>query len=302
MITRVFMKKLAKEILRKIIPKRMIQIWKKYFFLKKKFLKKRRFLNLELHLADHCNLSCKGCSHFSPLAKEKFIDINVFRRDCKRIADLTDHHVERIRFMGGEPLLDQNKIDVLNIARENFPDTSLSLVTNGILLPQQTNEFWKTCQQKNIQIEISNYPVKINRKKINILSTEHHVKVVWLNTNVKLHWWKMKLDVNGFQDKNKNFRFCLQSNYNTNLYEGKLYPCPTIAYIHHLNHYFDEKFVVTENDYIDIYQAKSIDEIHDYLSKPVPFCKYCNIKKQEIIEWGVSKKERNEWIDEQSIL
>ena len=43
------------------------------------YLKKIQAINtfgfwLEVHLAEHCNLNCKGCSHFSPLAEKEFIE------------------------------------------------------------------------------------------------------------------------------------------------------------------------------------------------------------------------------------
>lgn len=28
---------------------------------------------VEFHLADHCNLNCRGCGHFSPIADETFL-------------------------------------------------------------------------------------------------------------------------------------------------------------------------------------------------------------------------------------
>jgi len=53
----------------------------------------------------------------------------------------------------------------------------------------------------------------------------------------------------------------------------------------------------TDDDSIDIYKAKDIGEIYEFLSKPMPFCRYCRIKSWEIgIEWGVSKKEITEWV------
>ena len=32
-------------------------------------------LMFEVHLVDHCNLNCKGCSHFSPVSEKKFVDV-----------------------------------------------------------------------------------------------------------------------------------------------------------------------------------------------------------------------------------
>jgi hypothetical protein len=54
---------------------------------------------------DHCNLNCKGCTAFSPVAEEKFMDVNMFERDCERLAELTGGKIELIDLLGGEPLL-----------------------------------------------------------------------------------------------------------------------------------------------------------------------------------------------------
>jgi ABC-2 type transport system ATP-binding protein len=51
--------------------------------------KKRPSLRFDVHLADHCNLNCKGCYHFSPLAPEKFLDIEQYERDCTRLNELS---------------------------------------------------------------------------------------------------------------------------------------------------------------------------------------------------------------------
>ena len=294
------MRQYTKEKIKELIPGWVLDYRRIYYANKKykKGTKRRNLLKFEFHLANHCNLNCNSCTHFSPLVKEKYLDINIFERDCQRIAELSNGYLEVIRFMGGEPLLHKNIIDFLNIGRTHFPKTALDIVTNGIILPKQTSEFWETCRKNNIQVHISNYPLQIKREEINILARKHKVKVIYLNNKTGLHWNNMKLDVNGGQNPQESFKLCSQSNFCINLYEGKIYTCPTIAYIKYLNDYFNENFIVSNEDYIDIYKVKSIDEILDFLCKPMPFCKYCNIKKQDKIKWDVSKKERKEWIDE----
>jgi molybdenum cofactor biosynthesis enzyme MoaA len=60
---------------------------------------------VETHLVDHCNLNCKGCSHFASLVPgEVFTDIEIFKRDIARLSQIFID-VYEIRLMGGEPLL-----------------------------------------------------------------------------------------------------------------------------------------------------------------------------------------------------
>ena len=58
---------------------------------------------LEHHITDHCNLKCRGCSHFSPLAQEWFESVEDFKKDFSQLASLMPVNI--IRLMGGEPLL-----------------------------------------------------------------------------------------------------------------------------------------------------------------------------------------------------
>ncbi|MDR0764691.1 MAG: hypothetical protein LBE65_03765 [Synergistaceae bacterium] len=296
------MRQYTKEVIKKIIPEYILQVRRNYLANKRhrEGPKRRKLLKFEMHLADHCNLNCKGCNHFSPLVvKEKFLDAGIFKKDCERIAGLSGGLLEGIRFMGGELLLHKNVVDILNTGRKYFPKATLDIVTNGILLPKQPKEFWETCGKNGIHIHISKYPIKINNDEIDGLARQYNVKILRLSANTGLQWHEMKLDVKGGQNMEENFRLCPQANNCINLYEGKLYTCPTIAYIQYLNEYHGENFVVTEEDYIDIYKARSMDEILDFLCKPVQFCRYCDIKKwNATVEWGVSKKERKEWIEE----
>lgn len=44
---------------------------------------------VEVNLADHCNLNCQCCDHFSPVASEKFYEFNQYSKDIKRLSYLT---------------------------------------------------------------------------------------------------------------------------------------------------------------------------------------------------------------------
>jgi uncharacterized Fe-S cluster-containing radical SAM superfamily protein len=262
--------------------------------------KRRDLLQFEVHLADHCNLNCKSCSHFSPLVEENFMEIDDFKRDCERLRELTNGKIAFIRIMGGEPLLHRQLNEFLDAARNNFSKLpggrgEIIIVTNGILLQKQSEVFWENCHRNNVEIQVSNYPIKIDRDRINLLAKQYKVTVDYTGGKGKITWHAMKLDLNGRQNIKESFGLCSQSNTCIHLNNGKLFTCPVAAYIKYFNEYFGKDLQVTEKDYIDIYKAKNIGEILDFLSRPTPFCKHCNIKNERDMEWQTSQRDIREW-------
>jgi MoaA/NifB/PqqE/SkfB family radical SAM enzyme len=103
----------------------IIQFTKRYMKTKKYF----PFV-VETHLADHCNLVCKGCSHFSSLITQKhFTNLAIFKRDFLQMKTLFNDLYE-IRLMGGEPLLHPSIIDFIEFSRKTFPLAKISIYTN----------------------------------------------------------------------------------------------------------------------------------------------------------------------------
>jgi MoaA/NifB/PqqE/SkfB family radical SAM enzyme len=266
-----------------------------------KRLECRKILRFSVHLTDHCNLNCKGCDNFSPIADKKYLDIRIFEQDCRRISELTKRKIEAIHLMGGEPLLHPQNIDILDIAGEFFETSKrqIKIITNGILLLKQSDKFWKTCKKNNIEIYISVYPIYLNRDKINKLGNKYGINIKYLeNPNLGskiMH--RLPLDINGNQNQNDSFLLCYRANSCILLEEGKIYTCATIPFIKYFNNYFNKQLLITENDYIDIYKIETVDEIFKFLCKPMPFCRYCNIKDSVYgVEWSISKKDISEWI------
>lgn len=288
---------------KKLFPKKLLKKILLYRYLKKikktetEKTKPRKSLRFDIHVADHCNLNCKGCEHFSPLVKEEFLDIAVFRRDCARLAELTNGEIDDIAVLGGEPLLHPNLTEFLDTAREYFHTCSIRIVTNGILLLKQTDEFWKNCKKNNVEIIITVYPVKLDHDAIKSLAKKYGIPLkYWGEPGEPTRWQRRPLDLQGKQNIDESFKLCYMPNGCIQLVDGKLYTCAIIAYAKYFNSYFNKDLRVTDSDYIDIYKTESIKEIFDFLSKPMPFCRYCNIKETALqIEWGVSKKEISEW-------
>ena len=258
-----------------------------------------RLNNFEVHLVEHCNLNCQGCNHYSPLAEKEFMDISVFRRDFARMAELTKGDVNYINLLGGEPLLHENLLDFFPIAREYFPNPTINLVSNGILLSTQSEKFWEDCKKYNITICVTKYPLEnINWDKIEEKINSYGLELVYwgVNKDPIKYSWIFPMDIEGSQDATTNFLDCRDANKCIFLRDGKLFTCVEPPNIHHFNKFFGTNIPVTDRDYIDIYKAKDINEILDFLAKPIPFCKYCNVKARKYhIPWDRSKKDIKEW-------
>ena len=41
---------------------------------------------IDIHLADHCNLNCFGCSHFSQVAQPKLPTLQTYEKDIKTLS------------------------------------------------------------------------------------------------------------------------------------------------------------------------------------------------------------------------
>jgi sulfatase maturation enzyme AslB (radical SAM superfamily) len=295
-------KQQIKKLIKGIIPKKLL--YNKHVRLfrlqnnAKSRLAPRKLLRFDIHVTDHCNLRCKGCLHFSPLAEEVFIDTAILERDCSRLAELTGGRIADICVLGGEPLLHPHITGVLDIARKYFPVDRIYIVTNGILLSMQPETFWKNCIKNNIEIEISLYPVKIDLNRIKELTALYGIKL-GLRGDPKIQtrtWMFQPLDLSGKQDTVKSHTVCELANLCFQLVDGRLYQCETTAFIGYFNKYFNQHLQITEKDYVDIYKAKNLAEILDFLCRPMPFCRYCRTKDVDFVEWDKSGKEIAEWV------
>jgi MoaA/NifB/PqqE/SkfB family radical SAM enzyme len=257
----------------------------------------KRYFQIEVHITEHCNLNCRSCSHFSPLAEKLFLSPETFETDCARLAEVTDK-LTVIKLLGGEPLLHPNVIFFIETARKYFKTTVIQLTTNGVLLSKQPDEFWIACHKNKIYIEISDYPVNINIEEIKAKRKKYKVCIGY-TVSKENGMNKMSLDLDGCQNAETNFAGCGTA-YTGNcvtLRDGRIYICSTVAHIQFFNKFFGKELCVTEDDYIDIYRAKSKSEIMDFLHRPFPFCRYCKLgDSSERMDWRVSKREITEWV------
>ena len=252
---------------------------------------------LDIDIADQCNLNCYSCTHFSQLAKEKYYDIEVFEKDIKRLSELTSGWIKRFHIMGGEPLLNKNCKDYFYIVRKYFKDSQIWLVTNGILLRQQKEDFWQSCKDNNVEIKPTKYPLNINWEEIKELCNKHNINLAFYNDeNEQKESYKTMLSLDGLCYPNISFLNCGVANQCVALRDGKLSTCGIPLYIERFNKFFNKNLLVTEKDYIDIYKVNSYEEVLEQLAKPIPFCRYCETREWKSIgKWSTSSKNINEY-------
>ena len=75
---------------------------------------------IDIHITDHCNLNCKGCTHFSPLSEEFYLNPVNFRADLARFAALTGAQLGQMFLLGGEPLLHPHLTEFFPMAIEQI--------------------------------------------------------------------------------------------------------------------------------------------------------------------------------------
>lgn len=258
---------------------------------------RRTQLDFEVSIVDHCNLNCQCCNHFSPIAQENYLDVNLFEKDICRMEELTKGDVGRLWLIGGEPLLHPSLIEILFIARKYFPQTHITLNTNGILLLKQSEEFWKALRETETELTITKYPVSVDYDIINKKIEHEQVKYAYtLSSQVLKTTYHLPLDLEGRQDMIESYMKCWHANECIVLREGRIYTCPIAAHAHHFNQYFGKHLNVGDDNSISIYEVKSVSEIIDFLKKPIPFCRHCDISGYTYdLPWKISRKEIVEW-------
>lgn len=251
----------------------------------------------EININKHCNLKCKGCDHFAPVAKEDFMDLGVFEKDLARLSYLFNKKAWQIHLLGGEPLLNPNIIRYMELTRKYFPEAGIFIDTNGTLLVGMPDEFWQECKELKVGIMPTKYPIDVDYDALGELAHSHGVEYKYLGSSeAGRTLWHYPLDLEGKQNPEESFMNCRNANECITLESGRLYTCSIAPNIKAFNEYFHQHVDLTEGDGIDIYQANSAKEILQVMAKPMPFCRYCDVKHRTYDHpWEISKKSIKEW-------
>lgn len=236
---------------------------------------KHRLDYLETHMADHCNLKCKGCGHLSDIAKPAFPDYERFKESLLRLKRLFCG-ISTIRLMGGEPLLNRELPKFIQCTREIFPDANIRVVSNGLLIPRVEESLFKCMRENDVGFDISLYPPTAKVKtNIEMICLNYDIDVSFSPLIEKFISFKM---FDQPHDSQKSYEKCISKRCHF-LMDGKLALCGMPILRERKESY---------NDVINLFDDElDPDEIYKKMKSPCGMCAYCNTD-YEYNDWECS--------------
>ena len=244
---------------------------------------------LEYHVAWHCNLNCKGCSHYCNLYDQpRFGDPEKFRVRLLRLRELFGN-ITTIRLMGGEPFLNPDLGVFAQIAREVFPDTDLRVVSNGLLIPKVDARVLQCLRDNQAIVDISAYPptVKMLDK---ITSCLDSAGVPW-ETTEEIKEFRLIVGQNK-RNGTDNFNQCYLRGCHFLHDDGRLTVCGIPCFYNAARAYLRSENEVSEQDWLHIDSVKDGYEILRLFNRPIPFCTYCLTREQVLFPWQQQYREK----------
>lgn len=230
---------------------------------------------VEMHIANHCNLNCKGCTHYSPIFEKSFPDFDQQIKDIKILKNKFSHII-RFYLLGGEPLLNQNIGKYITEIKEILPKTDLWIVTNGLLLLSISENILDTISKYNVIVSISEYePTHQIIDKIKQRLDKYDVSY-----NIRAYQKKQTFIKPLSLSENSKYKKTCISDGCVNIANGKIARCPSLMYIDKLNSYFNIN--LPNEGIMDLESCPSGNELIECLQNEVELCKHCVENK---IEW-----------------
>ncbi len=243
---------------------------------------------LEIHVTDHCNLNCKGCSHFSNIADEFFITAQELRESLTLATK--KFKILSFALIGGEPLLHPNLAELISIARDILPNTRIVITTNGLLINSITENLWEVIIKNNIYIDVSKYP--INSSYFTSLLDEIAQRNALGHVYVK-NYFRKYLNLKGNSNRYLTYGQCYAKH--CVLIKGKfLYKCPFSLYVKYFNKKFEQRIPVSEGLNLEIASNKKIKY---FLDNSIEACSYCSFLDDDIasFSWQLSEYSQEDW-------
>ena len=191
---------------------------------------------LLFHVTDHCNLNCKGCTHFSNIAEKSFADPEAYQRQMIRLTKVFSGITE-IFLLGGEPLLHPRMASFIDITRESFPQVAHQCDDQRTPGSQDAGRVLGVDAPKRRLAPVRRLPGWSREGRDRGDRAARGCQVEW--TDPREEFFKLPIDLAGEQDPADSFRQCRGVMNCPVLRDGRIYPCAYAAFIDIFERKFD---------------------------------------------------------------
>ena len=262
---------------------------------------------MNYQITEKCNLNCAHCNFFSSL-----VPPNVEHKSMEEIVyDLTllsryRNYIMDLSFVGGEAFLHPRLKDIILFARKIFPNTKISITTNGTLV-DKVKELKDIINENHIVLNVTIYPFKEdvweNFSKIREYVPDAHswVMPVERGFTTKLLSNTAQTDIDDSQYSN-----CFKRIYCNQLKDGKLWICHYAAYLNRLKDAFPGLVHIEQDDkcYIDLNDENLTGkDILRWQKETMPdICRHCLDFRYGYYygptePWRTTKHKLEEWVE-----
>jgi ABC-2 type transport system ATP-binding protein len=198
--------------------------------------------------------------------------------------------------MGGEPLLNPQLAEFVVATREAFPQATIRIVTNGLLVRQMTEALCRVLRLQHVIFDISNYPV-LEGKCYQIAKFLYEERIPF-RFSQPIHQFFKKLKLEGKSDPilaNKN---CIARTCHF-MRDGKISHCGFQQSIQRFGKRFNIELPESQDIY-DIY-AEELDAwtLCGKLEQPVDLCCFC-AEQDVYFDWEIRGRDAipEDWLVE----
>ena len=252
-------------------------------------------LRLEFVVTDYCNLNCRGCTHYSPLAIREFAPLEELEKTMAHLGRVCSGGIESAYLIGGETLLYPHLNEAMEALRRHFPSSRLYIFTNGLMIPRMDDAFWAAARRLGFILAITRYPIKFDYDAAIALCAGKGVATeIFGDRADEGSFFRFALD----PAKRQNGRMAHFKCFNrgcVSVIGDRVYPCSISACVGHLNKACGTDFRHEKGDFIRVADIKSAADIRRLRDNPVPFCGYC--RSPEPMPYAASKRQASEWVD-----
>ena len=220
-----------------------------YFHIRNRALVPLR--NLELHVSHACNLACENCSHYS----NHNLKGSVTAATAAEWMALWNKRVipKQFSLLGGEPTINPQLPEIILLTRKMWKLSKIMLITNGFFLHRHPDLPKVLKEAGNVILAISvhhNSKEYLDKIQPNLELADEWRRRYHLDIEIRpsAKYWTRRYKGYGsqmqpFEDNNpiESWKQCF-SKYCTQLYDGKLWKCPPLAYLH----LQDEKYKLSD--------------------------------------------------------